>query len=94
MMKLGKKKEAVESFRSIIAEGEKQIGQSTSHDVDFFAKFGTKEAENARLSSAYLLKGLGLKGLGETAQARENLSKAVELSNSNLYALTELQDSR
>jgi len=35
---------------------------------------------------------LGLKGLGETAQARAYLSKAVELSNSNLYALTELHD--
>ena len=91
-MKLGKRKEAEEGLKAIIAEGEKQIGQPKSHDVDFFAKFGTKEAENARLSSAFLLKGLGLKGLGETVSARANLSKAVELSNSNLYALSELQD--
>ncbi len=92
LMKLGKKKEAEEGLKAIIAEGEKLIGQSTTHDVDFFAKFGTKEAGNARLSSAFLLKGLGLKGLGETVSARANLSKAVELSNSNLYALSELQD--
>jgi hypothetical protein len=45
-----------------------------------------------RSLAAMWVKGLGLKGLGETASARENLSKAVELSNSNLYASTELQD--
>lgn len=92
LMRLGKKKEAEEALRAIIDEAEKQIGQTASREVDFFAKFGTREAENARLASAYLLKGLGLKGLGELVSARENLSKAVELSNSNLYAISELRD--
>jgi 16S rRNA U1498 N3-methylase RsmE len=94
LVRLGKKKEAEEALKAIIEEAEKQIGRTASHDVDFFAKFGTMEAENARLSSAYLLKGLGLKGLGDTIAARENLSKAVQLSNSNLCALSELQDMR
>ncbi len=79
-------------FNAIIAEGDRQIKQSDSNEADFFAKFGVKEAENARLSNAYLLKGLGYKGLGNTAAAKENLQKAVELSASNLYAITELSD--
>ncbi|HBZ20486.1 MAG TPA: hypothetical protein DEO60_05110, partial [Bacteroidales bacterium] len=61
------------------------------NEVDFFAKFGEKEAENARLSNGYLLKGLGNKGLGNKEAAKENLRKAVELSASNLYANTELR---
>lgn len=90
--RLGKKKEASDAFTAIIEEGDKQVKQSASNEVDFFAKFGEKEAENARLSNAYLLKGLGYKGLGNAAAAKENLQKAVELSASNLYAATELQE--
>jgi tetratricopeptide (TPR) repeat protein len=90
--KLGMIKEANEAFNAIIAEGDRQIKQSDSDEADFFAKFGVKEAENARLSNAYLLKGLGNKGLGNAAAANENLHKAVELSASNLYAITELSD--
>ena len=89
-LKLGMNKEANEAFNAIIAEGDRQIKESDSDEVDFFAKFGMKEAENARLSNAYLLKGLGNKGLGNAEAARENLQKAVELSASNLYAITEL----
>ena len=92
LMKLGKMAEAKSNFDAIIAEGERQIRESASGEVDFFAKFGTREAENARLSNAYLLKGLGYKGLGSTETAKENLLKATELSTSNLYAITELKD--
>jgi tetratricopeptide (TPR) repeat protein len=91
-LRLGMEKEANEAFNAIIAEGDRQIKQSDSDEVDFFAKFGVKEAENARLSNSYLLKGLGYKGLGNTAAAKENLQKAVELSAGNLYANTELQE--
>lgn len=92
LLKLGKKAEAKNIFDAIIAEGERQIRESASGEVDFFAKFGTREAENARLSNAYLLKGLGYKGLGKTEAAKENLLKAMELSASNLYAIAELKD--
>ena len=83
------KAKAAEYFNTLIKEGEKKIRQDS--DIDFFAKFGEREAENVRLSNAYLLKGLGYKGLGDTKSATENLSKAVELSASNLYAKVELK---
>jgi tetratricopeptide (TPR) repeat protein len=86
--KLGNKGKALECFNALIQEGDKRINQGS--EIDFFAKFGEREAENVQLSKAYLLKGLGYKGLGDTNAATENLKKAVELSASNLYAKVEL----
>jgi tetratricopeptide (TPR) repeat protein len=86
---LGNKVKASEYFNALISEGDKQIKQRS--DIDFFEKFGEREAENVRLSNAYLLKGLGYKGLGDISAANENLKKAVELSASNLYAKVEME---
>jgi tetratricopeptide (TPR) repeat protein len=88
-LKLGNKAKAGECFKGLIEEGQKQIDKGS--EVDFFAKFGEKEAGSVQLSNAFLLKGLGSKGMGDIAKARELLQKAVELSASNLWAITELQ---
>ncbi len=90
-LKLGKKAEATEMFNSLVEEGEQQISQRSTQGADFFAKFGANEAENARLSNAYLIKGLGYKGLGDAKSSAENLNKAIELSASNLYARVEME---
>ena len=87
--KLGKKDKATACFNALISEGDKRIKKGT--EIDFFAKFGEREAENVQLSNAYMLKGLGYKGLGNTKAATENLQKAVELSASNLYAKVEME---
>lgn len=87
-LKLGNKSKASEYFNSLISEGDRLLKQET--DFDFFAKFGEREAENVRFSTAYLLKGLGYKGLGDNTAATENLKKAVELLASNLYAKVEM----
>lgn len=89
LLKLGNKTRANEIFNSLIAEADNRIKQG--EEADFFAKFGEREAENVRLSNAYLLKGLGYKGLGDKEKASENLSKARELSASNLYAKVEME---
>lgn len=91
-LKLGKTSEASEIFNSLVEDGKKQISQSSNNEDDFFAKFGAREAENTRRSQAYLLRGAGYKGLGKTDLAAEDLKKAVELSVSNLWARSELQD--
>ena len=88
--KLGNSSEATEVFNSLIEEGDRRIKQGS--DLDFFATFREREAENSMLSEAYMLKGLGYKGLGKNDLAEENLGKAVEYSNSNLWADTELQN--
>ncbi len=89
-MKIGKKQEASETFNALIIEGTRQMNKEP--EVDFFAKFGEKESENVRLSNAYLLKGLGSRGLGDEKTATENLRKAVELSASSLWATVELNN--
>lgn len=91
-LKLKKPTQATEIFNALVAEGMKPSGQSSNTENDFFAKFGGREAENVRLSQAYLLKGVGNKGLGKTDLATEDLKKAVELSVSNLWAKYELQN--
>jgi tetratricopeptide (TPR) repeat protein len=86
-VKTGDKTKAKEIFGALISEGERRINQKP--ETDYFSKFGEQEAENARLSDGYLLKGLGYKGLNDKAKAEENLKKAVELSASNLWAKAE-----
>jgi tetratricopeptide (TPR) repeat protein len=88
-LKTGNKAKAKEIFDTLLAEGDRRIKQKP--EIDFFSKFGEQEAENARQSDAYLLKGLGYKGLGNKALAEENLRKAVELSAGNLWAKAELE---
>jgi tetratricopeptide (TPR) repeat protein len=93
-MKNADKPDAFEYFNTLISEGDKLL--KSGSDVDYFAKFGEREAENVRLSNVYLLKGLGYKGLGNKGlgnkgAAIENLKKAVELSASNLWARAELE---
>lgn len=87
--KLGNHVKASERFNALISEGDGQLKKGS--DIDFFAKFGEREAENVRLSNGYLLKGLGYKGLGNSVAADENLKKSVELSASNLYARVEME---
>ncbi len=87
-LRLNNKEKAEGIFNAMIEEGNKRIKQG--EEVDFFAKFGEREAENMQLSNAWMNKGLGYKGLGDNKAATENLTKAVELSASNLWAKNEL----
>jgi len=87
-LKLNNKAKAQACFNQLVEEGDKKLKQGEA--VDFFAKFGEKETANVQQSNAYLLKGLGYKGIGDKAKADENLQKAVSLSASNLWANVEL----
>ncbi len=88
--KLKDKKKAYEIFNGLIESGDKIINKSDETQDDFFAIFGESETENKRNSRAFTLRGLGYKGMGKTALAKDDLKKAVDLSVSNLWANTEL----
>jgi tetratricopeptide (TPR) repeat protein len=91
-LKLGKTAQATEIFKALISDGNLQIEENASTTNDFFAKFGEREAENTRISQAYLLRAMGYKGLGENGLALEDLRKSVDLSVSNLWAKSELKN--
>ncbi len=88
--KLGNMAKASEVFNFLVEEGDRRIKQGA--DTDFFATFRERESEKSIFSDAYMMKGLGYKGLGKYGLAEENLKKAVEYSNSNLWASAELKD--
>jgi len=86
LAKLGNTEQAKKIFESMISEANRQIGQSTE---EVGAIFGRREAQDARLTRLYTLRGLGYKGLGDLQNAKTDLDKALELSQSNLNALVE-----
>ena len=85
--KLGNNDQAKKIFESLISEADRQIERAASSEVG--AIFGRREAGNDRLSRLYAMRGLGYKGLGQLRQAKDDLDKAVELSQSNLWARME-----
>jgi tetratricopeptide (TPR) repeat protein len=90
--KTGEKNKAKEVFESMIAEADRQLQVQATSEAGVI--FGEREAENVRNSRLKTMKGLGNKGLGKSKQASEDLKKAVELSQSNLWAKVELNENR
>lgn len=85
--KLGENAQARKIFESMVTDADRQMGQSISSEVG--AIFGRRESADNRLSRLYTMRGLGYKGLGELQKAKEDLDKALELSQSNLTAIVE-----
>ena len=85
--KLGNNDQAKKIFESLISEADRQLEREAGSEVGVI--FGGREATNDRLSRLYTMRGLGYKGLGQKQQAMDDLNKAVELSQSNLWALAE-----
>jgi len=85
--KLGNNNQARKIFESLIAEAEHQMRSSATSEVGVI--FGEREAANDRMSRLLTMRGLGYKGLGNLPRAKADLNKAVELSQSNLWALVE-----
>jgi tetratricopeptide (TPR) repeat protein len=85
--KLGEGQKAREIFQTLTAQADEQLKLEASAQVGVI--FGGAEGEKERLSRLHTMRGLGYKGLGESQKAKEDLSKATELSRSNLWAMTE-----
>jgi tetratricopeptide (TPR) repeat protein len=90
--KTGEKNKATEVFESMVAEANRQLQAQATSEAGVI--FGEREAEAVRNSRYYTMKGLGNKGLGHNKPASEDLKKAVELSQSNLWAKVELSEKR
>lgn len=88
LLNLGQKNKADSIFEALVKFGNDRLSKGAG--VDFFAKYGERETENMAKSNAYLLKGLGLKGLNKAIESKENLTKAVEFYASNIWAKAEM----
>jgi tetratricopeptide (TPR) repeat protein len=82
--KLGQDARAAQLFDELV-----RIGQERLHaagELDFFAKFGTRQSSAVRKADAYYLVGLGLLGKGQLAEARKQFEAALQAHASHLGA--------
>jgi len=74
---LGRPDEAREVFAGLSERAREALADASS--MDFFEKFGERQAARVRQANLHYLAGLGLLGLGQTVEARTELEKAVSL---------------
>ncbi len=88
--KLNENKKAQKVFDAMTEYANEKIQGGDTSETGVI--FGGRDAENVRKSLFYTIKGLGNKGLDKLNKATEDLQKAVELSQSNLWAQVELKE--
>jgi tetratricopeptide (TPR) repeat protein len=88
--KLGQEAKAAELLDGLDAAAKKQLDAPA--DVDFFAKFGTRESENVRKAHAHYLLALSLLGKNKPAEAKQELQKALKLNVNHLWAKVTLEN--
>jgi len=88
--RLGKRSAAESIFDELIRAGEQKLSEKGA--VDFFAKFGEGQTEEARKASAHYTLGLGHLGKGRGDMARAEFEKAVELNVSHVWARAQLAE--
>jgi tetratricopeptide (TPR) repeat protein len=80
---LGDKDKGDILFTSLIENGRKRLRQE--QDIDFFAKFGEKQAFDARNKSAYVSIAFGYLGREETETAKDYFRKAQALDRNDVW---------
>ncbi|MFC1738618.1 DUF5107 domain-containing protein [Planctomycetota bacterium] len=89
-LELGQQNEATEIFDKLICTGQERLEKGES--LDFFAKFGEREDQAARMASAHYLAGLGYLGKGTKTEAKAEFEKALELNANHLWAAAQLRE--
>lgn len=74
---LGRPEEARDAFAVLSERARDALAAAPA--MDFFEKFGERQTARVRQANLHYLAGLGLLGLGRTAEARAELEKAVSL---------------
>jgi tetratricopeptide (TPR) repeat protein len=80
LMELGQKDKARKIFDELIESAK------PGPVVEFFAKFGEKQAHNIRTANTHYTLGLGYLGKGMQAEANTQFQKALELNINHLWA--------
>ncbi len=90
LAKSGKIQEAKALFDGLLADGMAQLESGGS--VDFFMKFGEKQARGVQRAKAYYLAGLGALGNGDITRAKELFEDALKENPNHLWARMTLED--
>jgi len=88
LRKLGREDQAAGIFAELVRAGEKELAATS--DLDYFAKFGEKRSEAARLAHAHYLLGLGYLGQGKRAEAKAEFEKVLAKNPNHLGAHAQL----
>lgn len=83
LARLGRQEEATKIFDRMIASAE-------SDDDEFFAKFGQKQAQNLRQAQKHYRLALAYMGKGQTADAKQQFAKTLQLNINHLWVTTYL----
>jgi tetratricopeptide (TPR) repeat protein len=89
LQSLGRKREALEVFASLIEAGEGEL--TAEGGAGFFAKSSGKVSHDARVAQAHYLRGLGYLGLGDLDRARKDFSEAISLNPKHIWAKAGLE---
>lgn len=92
LAKLGRADEAKALFDALEADGAAQLEKGGT--VDFFLKFGEKQARGMQRAQAHYLAGLGALGNADAAKAREHFEQAIEENPNHLWARVQMTDPR
>ena len=90
LAQLDKPGEAKKLFDALETSGRNQLEKGG--EVDFFMKFGEKQAHSQKMARAHYLLGLGALGNGDAARAREHFTKALEENPNHLWARIRLEE--
>ena len=88
--KMGQQAKATEIFDRLIKIGNERIEEDVS--LDFFAKFGEREDQAARMASAHYLVGLGYLGKDKKTEAKAEFEKTLKLNANHLWAAAQLEE--
>ncbi|MEW6456642.1 MAG: DUF5107 domain-containing protein [Acidobacteriota bacterium] len=86
--KLSREDEANKIFDGLIKFGRE--GLESSPSLDYFAKFGEKQSEMARIANFHYLIGLGYLGKGKKSEAKSEFEKALEINPNHIGARIQL----
>jgi len=92
LRKLGQEGRAAQAFEGLIKSGREELDATS--DSDYFAKFGERRPEAARIAHARYLIGLGYLGQGKRAEAKTEFEKVLEKNGNHLWAKANLADLR
>ena len=88
--KLGDEEKATQIFNEMIRSAEQSL--EAGEGDRFFAKFGERESEEARLAEAHFLMGLGYLGNGQETEARKEFEAALALNLNHLQVRRQLAE--